>query len=133
MYLLTRRPLSVIAVMCCLMLVPPVASSARGGGGGESERGSCSGGPGEWRLSVDRRGGGRLRVRFRIEDAHMDQSWQVFLSDNGVRIFSGTRRTDEHGELHVTKLTANRSGSDRIAASAVNSASGATCSGSVTL
>lgn len=135
MHLLTRRTISVITVVCCLMFVSPVASSARGGGGGggESERGSCSGGPGAWRLSVDRRDGGRLRVRFRIEEAHEDQSWQVFLSDNGVRIFSGTRRTDEHGELRVTKLTANRAGSDRIAASAVNSASGATCSGSVTL
>ena len=131
MRLSVRRCVVVLAIGLAGALTVSGPSFARGGGG-ESERGSCSGGPGEWRLSVDRRDSGRLRVRFRIDDVPARQSWHVFLSDNGERVFSGTRRADEHGDLRVTKLTANRAGSDRVAASAVNSATGVTCSGSLT-
>ena len=129
---LTRRPLCCSAFVLCVVLAGAVPSVAHDGGGGKDQRGSCSGGPEEWRLSVDRRDGGRLRVRFRIEEVPVGQSWQVFLSDNGSRIFTGTRKADSRGEVHVTKITKNRPGSDRIAASGVGSASGATCSGAVT-
>ena len=77
-------------------------------------------------------GGGKLRVRFRIEDVPPGQRWQVFLSDNGARIFSATRRADSSGEVRVTRFPTDRSGTDRIAASAVNVGSGAVCEGSLT-
>lgn len=94
-------------------------------------RGSCSGGPGDWTLRV-RRDDGALRVRFTIDDVAAGQSWQLFLSDNGTRIFSGTKTSNAQGEVRVSKLTPDRAGSDRIAASGVNTRNGTTCEGSLT-
>ncbi|MEZ0235752.1 MAG: hypothetical protein ACAH81_12505 [Actinomycetota bacterium] len=94
-------------------------------------RGSCSGGPGDWTLRV-RRDDGALRVRFTIDDVAAGQPWQLFLSDNGTRIFSGTKSSDATGEVRVSKRTVNRAGSDRIAASGVNTVNGTTCEGSLT-
>jgi hypothetical protein len=94
-------------------------------------RGSCSGGPGDWTLRV-RRDDGALRVRFTIDDVAAGQSWQLFLSDNGTRIFSGTKTSNAEGEVRVSRRTTNRAGSDRIAASGVNTVNGTTCEGSLT-
>jgi len=94
-------------------------------------RGSCSAGPGDWTLWV-RRDDGALRVRFTIDDVAAGQSWQLFLSDNGTRIFSGTKTSNAEGEVRVSRRTTNRAGSDRIAASGVNTVNGATCEGSLT-
>jgi hypothetical protein len=95
------------------------------------KRGSCSGGPGDWTLRVRRESATTLRVRFVIDDVKPGQSWQLFLSDNGVRIYSGTKVANSLGEVRVTRFTANRAGADRIAASGVNTATGTTCEGSL--
>jgi hypothetical protein len=116
-----------IALVLALMFAPAPAHAndeAR-------RRGSCSGGPGDWTLRV-RRDDGALRVRFTIDDVRTGQSWQLFLSDNGTRIFSGTKSSDAEGEVRVSKRTTNRAGSDRIAASGVNTVNGTTCEGSLT-
>ena len=94
-------------------------------------RGSCSGGPGDWVLRVRREDGGRLRVRFKIDDVAAGQAWQLFLSDNGTRIYSGTKTSSSSGEVRVSMRTANRVGTDRIAASGVNTKNGTTCEGSL--
>ena len=61
------------------------------------------------------------------------QSWQLFISDNGTRIYSATRNSGSQGEIRVSKNTRDRSGRDHIAANAVNSATGSTCEGSVSI
>ena len=94
-------------------------------------RGSCSGGPGDWRLVVAAESGGTLRVRFRIDHVRPGQSWQIFLSDDGTRFFSGTRVADDEGRVRVARSTWNRAGTDRIAASGVNAVTGTTCEGSL--
>ena len=75
----------------------------------------------------------RLRVRFGIDHVPAGQAWQIFLSDDGVGIYSGTRRTDRNGEVRVTVDRADRRGRDRIAASGVSMASGVSCEGSLTI
>ena len=115
----------VLALMLAAAPVPAHASDE------VRRRGSCSGGPGDWTLRV-RRDDGALRVRFTIDDVAAGQSWQLFLSDNGTRIFSGTKSSDAAGEVRVSKRTTNRAGSDRIAASGVNTVNGTTCEGSLT-
>ena len=67
-------------------------------------RGSCSGGPGDWTLRV-RRDDGVLRLRFKIDDVPTGQSWQLFMSDNGTRVYSGTKTSDAGGEVRVSKRT----------------------------
>ena len=63
------------------------------------------GGAADWRLRVAAEDADTLRVRFRIEDVAPGQSWQLFLSDNGTRIFSATRSSGSQGEIRVNKQT----------------------------
>jgi hypothetical protein len=94
--------------------------------------GSCSGGPGDWRLRVRRESASTIRVRFEIEHVRPGDSWQLFLSDNGTRIFAGTRVADAGGEVHVIRITADRAGTDRIKGSGVNVTTGGSCDGALT-
>ena len=119
-----------LALMFALTLALMLASPA----GADDEvrrRGDCSGGRGDWVLRVRREDGGRLRVRFKIDDVAAGQSWQLFLSNDGVRIYSGTKTSSSSGEVRVSLFTTNRAGSDRIAASGVNTKTGTTCEGSL--
>ena len=56
---------------------------------------------------------GTIEVRFDIEHVHPGQRWQLFLSDNGARIFAGTRTADGDGEFRAIKVTTNRPGADQ--------------------
>ncbi len=96
-----------------------------------SRHGSCSGGPGEWRLRVERESSTSLRVRFEIEHGEPDQVWQLFLSDNGTRIYAGSKESDGGGGVSVRKVTTDRDGADRIKATGVNLATGESCAGVV--
>src|SRR4051812_19356358 len=124
-------------ICCAAALALPAAAltlpAAPALAGGDSIRreGSCSGGPGDWRLRVRRESASTIRVRFDIEHVDPGDSWQLFLSDNGTRIFAGTRVADASGELRATKITADRSGTDRIKGSGVNVSSGGSCDGSL--
>jgi hypothetical protein len=120
-----------MAVMLAVAVAVAVAASDASADDEVRRRGSCSGGPGDWTLRV-RRDDGALRVRFSIDDVAAGQSWQLFLSDNGTRIYSGTKTSSAGGEVRVRTRTANRVGSDRIAASGVNTRTGTTCEGSLT-
>jgi hypothetical protein len=122
-----RRTPRALALALCLILAGTAPASAKGA----EKHGDCSDGRGEWKIVVRSESGGKLRVRFEIEHVSAGQAWQVFLSDNGVGIFSGTRRADSHGEVHVTVHPSNRPGMDRIAASGVNATSGVSCEGSL--
>jgi hypothetical protein len=120
---------SILAGALALVLASLWSTPASAAGPVE-RRGDCVSGPGEWRLVVQSEGPGTLRIRFELKDVVSGETWQVFLSDNGVGIFSGTKVADE-GELRVRKLTRDRSGRDRISATAVDMDSGATCGGSL--
>ncbi|MDH4112285.1 MAG: hypothetical protein OEV60_06310 [Actinomycetota bacterium] len=120
-----RRPVALALAAMLLLAAPALA------GDGARRRGSCSGGPGDWTLRVRRVDGGYLRVRFAIDDVKAGQPWQLFLSDNGTRIYSGTKRSTSSGEVHVSRRTRNRAGSDRIAASGVNTETGTSCDASL--
>jgi hypothetical protein len=120
-----------IRAMALALALALTISSPAGADDEVRRRGSCSGGPGDWVLRVRRDDGGRLRVRFKIDDVAAGQSWQLFLSDNGTRIYSGTKTASSSGEVRASVLTANRAGTDRIAASGVNTKNGTTCEGSL--
>ena len=110
-----------------LLAVVPAQAGVR-----DLREGSCSGGPGDWRLRVRRESATTIRVRFDIEHVDPGDSWQLFLSDNGTRIFAGTRVADAKGELHATRITADRSGTDRVKASGVDITAGGSCAGALT-
>ena len=82
-------------------------------------------------LRVQRESRTKLRVRFEIDDVPTGQRWQLFISNNGTRVYSGTNVSRRGGEVRVRIATRNRPGRDRIAASGVNTRTGTTCEGSV--
>jgi hypothetical protein len=95
-------------------------------GDGVRREGSCSG-SGHWTLRVDRESASRLRVRFAVRDVDEGETWQVFLSDDDVRIFAGSRTANEEGRFRVGTRTRDRTRRDRIEATAVNADTGASC------
>jgi len=109
-----------------------LASPAHASGGGVVRRGACSG-PSSWKLDVSYGDIGRLRVKLEIEGGAAGQDWHIFMSDNGIGIFSGTRTSSTGGYLEVRVRTADRSGSDAIKAAANNVVTGETCVGRATL
>lgn len=119
--------------MCLLaalvLSLVPVAVQARDGE--VRRRGSCSGGPSEWELRVDRESRRYLRIRFEIRGGDEGQTWQLFLSNDGTRVYAGSKVSDDGGEVRVRKLARNRAGSDRIKASGVNLVTGESCLGAL--
>ncbi len=109
-----------------------VAAPARASDDDAKRHGSCSGGPGDWKLLVQPATDTTMRVRFDVEEVDPGERWQLFLSVDGKRILTHTKRTDAEGDVHVKMLTADGRGSDRIKASGVNIDSGGSCEGSVT-
>ena len=121
-----------LRVMCAAAAFWLVAGiPALAAGSSIQREGSCQG-PGDWRLRVSRESATTIRVRFDIEHVDSGDSWQLFLSDNGARIFAGSRIADPKGEVHATKITADRPGKDRIKGSGVNVTAGGSCSGALT-
>ena len=116
---------SALALGLVLLLSTPATA-----GGQVERRGDCVNGPGEWRLVVQPEGPRTMRIRFELKDVVPGQAWQLFLSKNGVGIFSATEVADD-GDLRVRKLIRDSPGRDRISATAVNVDSGATCGGLV--
>jgi hypothetical protein len=94
------------------------AGPAVAGGDSIRREGSCSG-PGEWRLRVSRETSTTIKVRFDVERIDPGDSWQLFLSDNGTRIYSATKVAGADGEVHGTK------------GSGVNVTSGGSCQGAL--
>lgn len=118
-----------------VMLVGALSSSVAVPAGASEERvrrrGSCSGGSSEWKLVVRRESASTLRVRYGIEDSAPGQTWQLFISDNGARVYAGNKISDPSGEVRVGRKTADRAGTDLIKATGVNLVTGESCSGSL--
>jgi hypothetical protein len=109
-----------------------LALAAPAGANDGEVHGSCSGGPSEFRLRVER-DDASLRVRFEIEGGEQGQSWQLFMSDDGKRIYAKTKAAGDEGHVRARILTRDRAGRDRIAATGVNLATGESCAGSVSV
>jgi hypothetical protein len=123
-----RRLIRAASVALCAVALVATPASA---GDEVRRRGDCTGGEGDWDLRVEREDRDTLRVRFKIDDVDPGETWQLFLSDNGTRVFAGTKDANAGGEVRVRRNIRDRSGTDRIAASGVNVDDGTTCQGSV--
>jgi hypothetical protein len=73
-----------------------------------------------------------LRVRFAINNTTPGQTWQLFGSDNGHRIFALNRVTSSTGTAAITRYPTDQPGADVIKATGLNSITGETCSASLT-
>jgi hypothetical protein len=125
------RLIAARVAVCALVALALISPAAWAGSGDVTRDGSCSG-PGEWKLRVRRETATTIRVRFDIEHVDPGETWQLFLSDNGTRIFSASRVADASGELRAVRVTTNRAGTDRVKGSGVNVTSSGTCDGALT-
>lgn len=126
-----RRTAALAATAATLSSVTLLAPAATADGGVEPIRngGPCAGGV--WKLKA-KPDDGRLEVEFEIDTNQNGQVWAVRISDNGTRVFAGSRTTQgRSGSFDVEIRTANRAGTDTIRASATRG--GTTCSGSLRL
>jgi hypothetical protein len=128
-----RKPWkSLVAITMLLAVSLTTAVPASASGGEVDRRGACSG-RSDWRLRVRHEDLGRLRVRFEIEGGAPGQEWHIFISDNSIGIFSGTRTSGSGGHIEVRIHPKDRTGPDAVKAAANNVVTGETCSGRATL
>jgi hypothetical protein len=119
----------VIVLAAAVALVP--AAPAVASDDSIRRRGDCTGGPSDWKLVVRQETATTLRVKFEIEGGATGQTWQLFLSDNGTRIFAANRVSREDGYVRVVRETADRAGADLIKATGLNLVTGESCGGSL--
>lgn len=117
-----------VALALGLASAPAAQAAVAKGDPGVRKSGSCSASS-NWELKAkhDNR---RIEVEFEVDSNRVGQTWMVRITDNGARIFAGSRRTvGPSGSFTVRLLTADRAGADQIAATARNAATGETCRG----
>jgi len=108
-----------------------IATPAYAADGDVIKEGPCSGAS-DWKLKASEENGA-IEVEFEVDTNINGQKWQVRLSDNGTRIFQGTRTTvAPSGSFEVRVVTPNQAGPDKILGQAKNNATGETCVGRVT-
>ena len=113
-----RRTAALAATAATLTSLTLVAPAAHAGDDDNevSRSGSCA--TGVWKLKA-KPDDGRLEVEFEIDTNRRGQTWQVRVSDNGTRVFSGQRTTGgRSGSFSAEFKTANRAGTDVIRARA---------------
>ncbi|MDP9302373.1 MAG: hypothetical protein M3P43_16010 [Actinomycetota bacterium] len=93
--------------------------------------GRCTGGDSTYSLAVSRYDRNRLRVRFRIAHSTPGQTWQIFGSDDGERIFAVKRDVSSDGTASVRRRIPDRHGKDKVKVAASNSTSGEACNATV--
>jgi len=105
------------------------AAQAKGSNDGEVRKsGHCSAAT-VWNLKA-KSDDGRLEVEFEVDSNRNGQRWSVAINDNDVRVFTGARTTvAPSGSFEVERHIANRTGTDRITASATNTKTGERCNG----
>lgn len=116
---------------CCLVVVLVALAAPASAGGDARRRGDCAGGPGDYELRVGRVDRATLRVRFRIDDVDPGEAWQIFVSDNGVRVVSMTKTSNAEGQIRIRRRIRDRAGTDRVVASGLNVVDGTTCRGTI--
>lgn len=85
----------------------------------------------DWRLTVRHGPPGVWRLRLEIATGRPDQRWTIFLSRNGVLFFSGSRLSDQHGDVLTRVGGDNGPGMDRFRFGAHDRATGETCQGAI--
>jgi hypothetical protein len=112
-------------------LAAPAATFAKGGDG-VVRAGTCSGASSA-KLKA-KHDDGRLEVEFEVDQNRNNRLWTVRMWDDGVRVFTGTRRTvAPSGSFSITRRIANRAGTDTIVARAVNATTGEVCRAKVNI
>ena len=102
------------------------------GGGATIRTGNCSG-RADWKLKGKARDGG-FEIEYEVDSNRRGQVWAYTIRQNGVVLAQGTRTTlPPSGSFSVERRAPNTAGPDTFTATARNTVSGQTCSGTLTL
>ena len=82
-----------------------------------------------WRLAIRPGVEGVWRLRLEIDAHRAGQRWTIFLNRNGVLFFSGSRMSDELGDILARVRGDDGPGVDRFRFGAHNVVTGETCRG----
>lgn len=118
----TKIALAVLALVAALS----VAATASAKGGGQSVAGTCTAAStSELKVKSD---DGRLEVEFEVDSNVVGQSWRVVLKDNGSTFLKKTLKTKApSGSFEARARPIDRAGTDTVAATATNAATGESC------
>ena len=129
----TRNTYSAATLGAAVLLGSVVAAvPAHAGGGGDftQRTGACSVGS-TW-IAKAKPHVNRIELEFSVETQRAGQMWSVRVTDNGVLLFDGNRRTTVRSRsLSVDRIVTDRAGADRFRARAVNARTGEVCRGHV--
>lgn len=110
-------------------LAAPVATLAKGSDGVRATGTCTSRSTSRIKATLDN---GRIEVEFEVDQNRNNRLWTVRLYDDGIRVFTGLRRTvAPSGSFTVTRWITNRAGTDTIVARAVNASTGEVCRATV--
>ena len=121
-----KRLFVIAATTTCLLL----ASGGYAGAAGRHDAGKCSGSS-TYLLTVSRGSAKTLEVKFKVSRATPGESWQLFGSDNGIRIFALSKDASPRGVVAVATNITDQPGADTIKASSYDATSGETCNAMV--
>jgi hypothetical protein len=121
----------IIVALLAVASLGAVAGPVAAKDGDVIRRGQCTSAS-TWKLKLSPENG-RIEVEFQVDQNRNGRLWHVTLRDNGVLAWKGSRYTQAPtGAFTVRRLIANRAGSDRIVARAVNARTGEVCRGVAT-
>jgi hypothetical protein len=126
-------PGATLGVAALLGSVVATVPAAHAGGGDFTERAGACAANSSWVLKAKHELG-RIELEYSVETRRAGQAWNVRITDNGKEVFAGKRTTNlVSRSISVDRMLANRAGTDRFVARAVNARTGEVCWGALPL
>jgi len=119
------------SLAAALLIVVIGAGSAGAATSPTARRSGHCDGLSTYTLVVTQHDAATLQVRFVIAHSTPGQTWQLFGSDNGVRIFAVNRVVSSLGKAAVVRYPRDLAGTDSIKATGFNPTTGEVCSASL--
>ena len=121
----------VVTTGAVVLVASAAAATAEAKSGDVVKRGTCSN-HSVWKLKL-KADSPLIESEFQVDSNVPGQSWNVRITDNGVKVFAGTKVTNTaSGSFTVRRRTANLAGPDAFVATASNPSTGETCTASAT-
>jgi hypothetical protein len=125
-----NKILASVAVGALMAIAVPGVASAKGGG--TTVKGKCTASSSS-KLKV-KADNSRIETEFEVDQNVVGAQWKVSISDNGTVVArANATTTAPSGSFTVRRLIPNRAGTDKVTASAKNTATGETCSATASL
>ena len=130
----TRTALAALTISTLALPLAAVApaTASHADRGGVRAHGGCDG-PAVWKLKA-KHDNGRIQVEAEVDSNHAGQVWHWTIKHDGNIAAKGSKTTHgRSGSFTVARRLSNKAGKDHITFRAVRRATGAVCSGKVSV